>query len=354
VLIAGPSGCGKSTLAHCINGLIPFSYKGESTGSLTVCGRETRDMSLFALSRRVGTVLQDQDGQFIGLTVAEDLAFAMENDCVPTDELHRRVKEIAGVVDIADHLDHAPGDLSGGQKQRVSLGGVLVDDVDILLFDEPLANLDPAAGRQAVELIERVRRETNATVILIEHRLEDVLAGGVDRVILMNDGRITADLSPDALVSSNLLTESGIREPLYVTALKYAGVRVTPEMHPGRIDTLTLRAEDQAAVQRWFEARQPSPLPQHEVLLDAEHIVFSYPNGHPALRDISLSIGKGEMLAIVGTQRRGQIYVFQAALRLRDAAARHCCACRRRGHRRPSPSRSARIASATSCRTPTR
>ena len=153
VLIAGPSGCGKSTLANCINGLIPFSYRGEMTGSVLLGGRETRDLSIFEISKMVGTMLQDSDGQFVGLTVAEDIAFALENDCVGEPELHDRVAAVAKLVDVDTHLHHAPGELSGGQKQRVSLAGVLVDDVDILLFDEPLANLDPATGKQAMELI---------------------------------------------------------------------------------------------------------------------------------------------------------------------------------------------------------
>ncbi len=190
VLICGPSGCGKSTLAHCINGLIPFSYKGECGGSLTIAGRESRELGIFEISRTVGTVLQDTDGQFVGLTVAEDIAFAPENDCVGEPELHERVRKAAALVGVEDHLRHAPGELSGGQKQRVSLAGILVDDVDVLLFDEPLANLDPATGKQAIELIDEIQRKTGAAVVIIEHRLEDVLHRHVDRVVLMNAGRI--------------------------------------------------------------------------------------------------------------------------------------------------------------------
>ena len=180
------------------------------------------------------------DGQFIGLTVAEDIAFALENDCVPQDEMHATTHRVARLVDVEHHLDYAPHELSGGQKQRVSLAGVMVDNVKILLFDEPLANLDPAAGKQTIELIDEIQQKTQTTVLIIEHRLEDVLWRSVDRIILMEEGRIAADLRPDALLCGSLLTEAGIREPLYITALKYAGVKLTPEMHPAHPDTLAL------------------------------------------------------------------------------------------------------------------
>ena len=253
VLIAGPSGCGKSTLVSCLNGLAPFSYDGEYTGSLTIKGVEARDSSIFARSKVIGTVLQDSDAQFVGLSVAEDIAFALENDEVPVDEMKQRVQEVASLVDVQNHLEHAPHELSGGQKQRVSLAGVLVDDVDVLLFDEPLANLDPATGEGAIELIDRIWKDENKTVIIIEHRLEDVLHRDVDRVILMDDGRIIADMTPEELLCSDLLQKTGIREPLYITALKYAGLTVTPDMHPAHIETLSLTEEQKAKVREWFD-----------------------------------------------------------------------------------------------------
>ena len=307
VLICGASGCGKSTLAHCLNGLIPFSYQGEMSGSLKVCGKETREMSLFDLSKLVGTVLQDADGQFVGLTVAEDIAFALENDCVPQEEMFRRVRQVAEEVDIASHLDHAPTEISGGQKQRVSLAGVMVDNVPIFLFDEPLANLDPATGKQAIELIDEIKKNRDATVIIIEHRLEDVLWREVDRVVLMEEGRIAADTTPDALLASDLLRTHGIREPLYVTALKHAGVAVTEEMRPSSIRTLTLGEEEKEKVQRWFrETPETAQRAPEEPLLEARHISFAYDNGHQALTDVSLAIRKGEMMAIVGRNGAGK------------------------------------------------
>ncbi len=307
VLIVGPSGCGKSTLAHCMNGLIPFSYRGESTGSVTVRGKETKALNLFEISRTVGTVLQDSDGQFIGLTVAEDIAFALENNCVRDPELHARVDKAAQAVGIESHLRHAPGELSGGQKQRVALAGVMVDDVDLLLFDEPLANLDPATGKSAMELIDEIHTRTGAAIVIIEHRLEDVLHRDVDRIVLMCAGRILADLPPDALLSSDLLRDNGIREPLYLTALRYAGVTVTPEMLPHSIRTVRLTEKEKGMVQSWFHSMPPHAVEEtRPLLLDAQHVTFSYANGHRALEDVSVYVRKGELIAIVGTNGAGK------------------------------------------------
>ena len=307
VLIAGPSGCGKSTLAHCINGLVPNSYPGKATGKLTICGKNALELGLFGLSKIVGTVLQDSDGQFIGLTVAEDIAFALENDCIPTEEMHREVERIAELVDVKRVLKHAPHEISGGQKQRVGLGGVMVGQVDVLLFDEPLANLDPATGKQAIVLIDEIQKRTGCAVIIIEHRVEDVLYCPVDRVIVMGDGRIQYDGDPDALLCSELLQRKGIREPLYVTALKYAGVELTADMRPSYLPELKLSQQQKAQVQSWFD-KQPSPeaAPEQDVLLRVENLDFTYEGGHHALRGINAIVHKGEMLSIVGTNGAGK------------------------------------------------
>lgn len=307
VLIAGPSGSGKSTLAGCINGLNPFSNPGACTGTLTVDGVDAPHSSLFELSAHVGTVLQDPDGQFIGLTVGEDIAFALENSCTPQDEMHAITRHAAELVGIENHLGYAPHELSGGQKQRVSLAGVMVDQVKILLFDEPLANLDPATGKQAIELIDEIQKKTDTTVLIIEHRLEDVLWRNVDRIVLVNGGTILADLRPDELLSGCLLAENGIREPLYVTALRYAGVDITPDKHPAHVDSLVLDDTDTQKLRDWFTARpRPAAQPEREPLLEVKGLSFCYQKGQQTLQDVSFSIGKGEMVSIVGRNGAGK------------------------------------------------
>ena len=307
VLIAGPSGSGKSTLAACINGLNPFSNPGECSGTLTVDGVDAPHSSIFELAGHVGTVLQDPDGQFIGLTVGEDIAFSLENNCTPQPEMKEIVQHAAELVGIENHLGFAPHELSGGQKQRVSLAGVMVDDVKILLFDEPLANLDPATGKQAIELIDTIQQKTDTTVLIIEHRLEDVLWRNVDRIVLINEGRILADLCPDELLSGSLLAENGIREPLYVTAMRYAGIAVTPEKHPAHIHSVVLDEADTARLHSWFQAEPlPAPKPAPEPLLEVKNLCFGYNKGQHTLQNVSFSIGKGEMVSIVGRNGAGK------------------------------------------------
>lgn len=307
VLIIGSSGSGKSTIAKCINGLIPSSYPGKISGSLSVCGLNPEKEGIFGMSKHVGTVLQDTDGQFIGLTVAEDIAFALENDGVPFDEMHKKVDEAAEIVDVKKLLKSVPGALSGGQKQRVSLAGILVDDVEILLFDEPLANLDPAAGKRIISLIDEINKNKEKTVIIIEHRLEDVLYKDVDRIIIVEDGQIVADETPDKLLCTDLFREKGIREPLYIAALKHAGCKLKPEDKPMHIETMNV-APYKAELLSWFKKIEiVPPVPQTEKVLELKDVCFKYDAEKPyTVENINFSINRGEMVSIVGTNGAGK------------------------------------------------
>ena len=306
VLLVGPSGSGKSTLGHCINGLIPFSYRGEMKGSVKVAGLETREGNLFELSKKVGTVLQDSDGQFIGLTVGEDIAFSLENDRVEEKEMKETVQKVADMVDMGKLLKSSPFELSGGQKQRVAFAGVMVDDVDVLLFDEPLANLDPATGKTAIDLIDRIQKQSQKTVVIIEHRLEDVLYRHVDRIVVVAEGRIVADMTPDELMATQQLSELGIREPLYVTAMKYAGISITPQMRAGQLQTLVIDDEIRRKIQAWCEKPVPTGRPAGEEILAVKHLSFQYTKSRKILQDVNLSIKSGEMVSIVGTNGAGK------------------------------------------------
>lgn len=306
VLLVGPSGSGKSTLGHCINGLIPFSYRGEMKGSVKVAGLETREGNLFELSKKVGTVLQDSDGQFIGLTVGEDIAFSLENDRVEEKEMKETVQKVADMVDMGKLLKSSPFELSGGQKQRVAFAGVMVDDVDVLLFDEPLANLDPATGKTAIDLIDRIQKQSQKTVVIIEHRLEDVLYRHVDRIVVVAEGRIVADMTPDELMATQQLSEIGIREPLYVTAMKYAGVSITPQMRAGQLQTLVIDDEIRRKIQAWCEKPVPTGRPAGEEILAVNHLSFQYTKSRKILQDVNFSIKSGEMVSIVGTNGAGK------------------------------------------------
>ncbi|MBQ3800488.1 MAG: ABC transporter ATP-binding protein [Treponema sp.] len=307
VLIVGASGSGKSTIAKCINALIPSTFPGKIEGSLTVNGLNPAAEGIFNMSKQVGTVLQDTDGQFIGLTVAEDIAFALENDRIPQEEMRRKVMEAARTVSVEQLLSSVPGALSGGQKQRVSLAGILVDDVEIFLFDEPLANLDPAAGKRIIELIDRLNREQGKTIVIIEHRLEDVLYRHVDRIILVEKGEIAADMTAGRILCSSLLPQKGIREPLYVSALKYAGCKLRPEDGPEDIGTMNM-APYKDALQSWFQKTDlPPAKAEAPVALEVKGLCFRYDKNLPyAVEDVSFRIRKGEMVSIVGTNGAGK------------------------------------------------
>ena len=306
ILIVGPSGSGKSTLGHCINGLIPFAYEGEIKGTLKIKYLIAKEQDIFSLSKIVGTVLQDSDGQFVGLTVGEDIAFALENDNVNIHKMHDTVRKVAEMVDMDKLLKSSPFELSGGQKQRTSLAGVMVDDVDVLLFDEPLANLDPATGKTAIEIIDDIHKRTNKTVLIIEHRLEDVLHRDVDRIIVIADGRIIADMTPDELVSSSILFENGIREPLYITALKYAGINVHKDMHPSHLDTLKIDTVIQPLTSWYKRIEKPQKQDEKPNILKVENLTFSYDGKRNILDDVTFDIYEGDMISIVGKNGAGK------------------------------------------------
>jgi len=307
VLIIGPSGSGKSTLGYCINGLIPHSYPGTIEGELTVQGMDPAVTPIHQLSKSIGTVLQDTDGQFVGLSVAEDIAFALENDCVPAEALRRRASAAAEIVGLERVILNSPQEISGGQKQRTALAGILVDEIDMLLFDEPLAYLDPATGKKAMELIDDIHEDSERTVIVIEHRIEDVLHRKIDRVILLHEGEIIADMGTHEIISTDLFARYGIREPLYVTLLKYAGVEITPALQPGYIDTIDLRSHREQILD-WYRRTSPIAQPlREETALAVSDLSFAYTESSSnVLKEINFTIKKGEMLAIVGRNGAGK------------------------------------------------
>ena len=314
VLLIGPSGSGKSTLGQCLNGIIPNIYKGQASGQLFIKGQPAFDSSIYDKSNLVSTVLQDTDGQFIGLSVAEDLAFALENDMVDLPLMREKVIRWAKQLDLEQLLDHRPQDLSGGQKQRVSLTGVLIDESPILLFDEPLANLDPKSGQDTIDLIDQIHREAATTTIIIEHRLEDVLYRPVDRVVLVNDGQILFNGAPDVLLKTDLLAENGIREPLYITALRQLGFDVASTTHLADLSKLDLTGLSQNLTEQ--KAEQVDS--RHEALLELDHVSFAYQSDQPILRDISLKMFKGERIAIVGKNGAGKSTLAKALCRFID------------------------------------
>ena len=307
VLILGPSGSGKSTLAQCLNGIIPNINKGQAQGQVTIGGQDIFNQSIYDRSQLVSTVLQDPDGQFIVLTVAEDLAFSLENDCVNQGEMKDKVALWAERLNLSSLLGHRPQDLSGGQKQRVSLAGVLIDESPILLFDEPLANLDPKSGQETIALIDKIHKEVGATTIIIEHRLEDVLYRPVDRVLLVNDGKLLFNGSPDELLSTTLLLDNGIREPLYVTVLRQLGFNTKSAEQLSQLETLDL-----SGLSLPDRTRKVPSESQTTPILEVGKLKVGYGDNLPIIENMSFSLKKGERLAIVGKNGAGKSTLAKA------------------------------------------
>lgn len=307
IVIIGPSGSGKSTLGQCLNGLIPHTIKGEVEGQLFINECDVADWKIEQYTENVGTVLQDTDSQFVGLTVGEDIAFALENQMISKAEMYPVVRDVAKMVDLTALLKKSPYDLSGGQKQRVSLGGILVDNVDILLFDEPLASLDPKTGKATIEIIDELHKNRGKTVIIIEHRLEDVLHRSIDRVILMDQGEIVADTTPDKLLQTSLLVEHGIREPLYISALKSSGFDISQEPHISQLSSLD-NQKIALSMNQWFVNTDSDVLVESktEALLNIDNLTYSYDGDVNALDNISFNVNKGEFVSILGKNGSGK------------------------------------------------
>ena len=305
VLIVGPSGSGKSTLSHCINGLIPFSYRGEFEGELKIDDIIPYKESLSEVSKKVGTILQDQDSQFIGLSVGEDVAFSFENNAIPLAEMKVKVINSLELVNMVDFINHSPYELSGGQKQRVSLAGVLGSDAEILLFDEPLANLDPASGSEIMQLINDIHEKTNKTIIILEHRIEDVLEQPFDKVVIIDKGVVKGVGTPNEILKSDLLTNSGLREPLYVEAMKLAGCDVSSEDNLRDINSIN--EENKEILKSWFKNETSSKtINKEEKILEIKNLTFSHDGVKNTLDDVSFYLNKGEILAVLGNNGAGK------------------------------------------------
>lgn len=307
IVIIGPSGSGKSTLAKAINSQIPNSFEGDISGKATILGKDIENSSIFDISLLVGTVLQDTDGQFVGLTVAEDIAFSLENDNVSQEKMKDIVQKWGQRLDISDLLDHKPNQISGGQKQRVSLAGVLVSDTPILLLDEPLANLDPASGLATMDLLARLNDKYSFTIIIIEHRLEEALRINPDRILLVDQGEILADTTVSKILKSDLLEEIGVRKPLYIKALDYAGVNLEKLDHLGSFDNTYIDKESLARVKDWANEISIDDLPKTEdPILQVKDLSFAYELGKRTLTDINFTINRGDIVSLVGANGAGK------------------------------------------------
>ncbi|MGD2166315.1 MAG: ABC transporter ATP-binding protein, partial [Anaerolineae bacterium] len=288
LLVAGTSGCGKTTLIRCINGLIPRSYKGDLSGQVLVDGKEASQMPLSRLSQHVGTVLQDPERQILGAHVYTEAAFGLENLGLPEDEIRERVEETLDYLRIS-HLRHRETFyLSGGEKQKISLAGVLAMRPNILLLDEPLASLDPASAQEAMALFRRLADE-GISILLVEHRVEDVLGIHPDRVLFMTDGTITYAGPADGL--AEVVDYRQVKLPAPAVMEQAADVPV-PILEP---------------------AVSPNG---REPLVTFRDVSFAYENGPEVIQDVDLSIRQGDIVALLGANGAGKTTLVKHAIGL--------------------------------------
>ena len=304
ILIAGPSGSGKSTLGYCLNGLIPFSYSGEIKGELRVNNIEPHKTSIFNISRHVSTILQDQDGQFVGLSVGEDVAFRDENKNIAVNIMKQDVKIALKQVEMEEYINKSPQELSGGLKQRASLAGIIMSEAPILLFDEPLANLDPASGQSAMKLISTIHKNNNKTIIVIEHRIEDVLAEKFDKIIIIDKGEIVASGTPLQLILDNSLKKFGLREPLYIETLRYANIDLK------ELDILNIKNLNTPHIKdniyNWIKNVNIQNSSYEEKILEVKGLTFSYNKKTDVIKNINFDLYQGEIISLLGNNGAGK------------------------------------------------
>lgn len=271
--ISGPSGCGKSSILYLIDGLIPHMYEGKLEGKVILRDEDITDKLPRYRCEDIGFVMQNPESQFCTFTVEEELAFGMENLGLPADEMERRIKEVLAFVGMQGFEDRDLERLSGGQKQKIAIASVLVTKPSILLLDEPTANLDPESRRQIFNLIVRIAREENITVVIVEHNILEIM-DEVDRFIALDkDGNVILDC------------DGGSEEEL-AWRNKNQHMPAIPEHEPTRIDEPVVQIRN-------LSFAYPIPGKKHQ-------------KGKQILSNLSLDIYKQDFLAIVGENGVGK------------------------------------------------
>ncbi|HET6380101.1 MAG TPA: ABC transporter ATP-binding protein [candidate division Zixibacteria bacterium] len=286
LLVAGPSGCGKSTLIRAINGLIPHSYRGELSGRVLVDGRSTVETPLRELATLVGTVLQDPARQIVASTVQGELAFGPENLGMPRDEIGRRMARVAADGGIQALLDRTTDELSGGELQQVAVAGALMLQPRLLVLDEPLANLDAAAARRLLALTRRLA-EAGTGIIIVEHRIEDVLAAEPDRVLYLEEGAV-AHLG-DIGSFFERADPQAVKLPFEVWTRRAAGGEVPLEPEVPRREVA--------------DAGGPPRLEWREVSAAYD--------GREVLHGVSAALDRHEIVAVLGPNGSGKTTLFK-------------------------------------------
>ena len=308
ILLLGPSGCGKSTLVQCLNGIIPKVAGGDLTGEIFINKKNVRDHKVYQLSTDVGLVFQNPDTQLFGLTVEEDVAFGPENLGIEREGIRARVKHSLETVGLKDLKDRFTFTLSGGEKQRTAIAGNLAMEPKILVLDEPTSDLDPAGTKEVFETLKHLNRDRKITIILIEHKIDEVM-GLADRSVVMDKGRIILDGNTCDIFSRNLdvLEEIGIHLPQLMGISSLLGVRPSYQEIVSGLGSLDGSFKDLPATSHL--ARGP---PQ----VAFENVEFGYHDGNQALKGVNLEIRRGEFVALIGPNGSGKTTLLSCLIGL--------------------------------------
>ena len=305
VLVTGPSGCGKSSLCRCLNGLIPHFYGGKIAGGLEVQGLDVMKHTTKELATRVGMVFQDPENQLVAMDVEREIAFGLENLAFPKGVMAKRVEESLDTLGISGLRYRQVHELSGGEKQKVIIASVLALHPDILVLDEPTSELDPKSAEEVLSVVQRLNDELGITVILVEHRLDRVVHL-VDRMIVLDEGRMVADGNPRAVLSNCDIASLGAGVPPIVRIVqRLRGNGVNVDGIP-----LTVK-EGRSMLKEVFREAGGRELSQVESahgkpVIEIDKLWHTYPEGLTALKNVSLRICQGEFVAIMGRNASGK------------------------------------------------
>ena len=304
VVLMGATGAGKSTLARCLNCSIPQFQPGRLTGSVMVLGKSLDGATVSDLAGTVGLVSQDFDAQLFATNVRQEVAFGLEQLGVPRPEMQRRLAEALAMVGLQGFDTRDPGTLSGGEKQRLAIAALLALEPAILVFDEPTTDLDPL-GKTAIFDVLGALRGRGSTIVLIEHETE--AAEQADRLLLMQGGRLVADGQPAELLRDVARLEAlGVR-PLDLDRIAAGlGWRERPAGIEDAAARLVAHTQVGEGAAPHIAALMPAADPEAEPLLNVESIEFTYPSGQRALSDVSLTIRRGEFVALIGQNGSGK------------------------------------------------
>lgn len=319
IVLMGPSGCGKSTLALCINGIIPNVLGGEFEGRIELEGLNTQEHEVYELSTKVGIVFQNPDSQLCNLIVKDELSFGPENLLVEKSEILKSIGEYLNFVALSHKENSNIYELSGGEKQRIAIASVLTMYPKMVILDEPTSNLDPIGARGIIKVIKELNKKKNLTVLLIDHEVSSILYLA-DRLIILDEGIIMYDGNPRYILEKygdNIFKNIGVRIPKITqlaVRLNKKGFKISPfpltvkEAVKSILKEKTIEVKEKEKL--YTESRMGSVEEKAEFVIektiDVKGLNFKYPNGTRAVKDVTFSINKGDMVALMGKNGSGK------------------------------------------------